>query len=198
VAGAILDGGAAVAGAWRPLRVRAGPWRRRQPRGRLDAALELPHGRIRAGRSVLSLPAGASLPGRERRAAPALLRPASPPPWRRGLELGLRAASSSAGPRATAMSSRRRHTGLGVWPPFLSLLSLSLYLSPAAFGSGSGEPRACAARSRRGVASVSCGEERAAGRMGSASRRPLVAGWTGTIFFYDVATLSCLLLVRKS
>jgi len=92
--------------------------------------------------------------------------------------------------------------GLGVWPPFLSLLSLSLYLSllrlsdPApgsrdqAAGARAGggpawreEPRACAARSQRGVASVSCGEERAAGRMGSASCRPLFAGWTGTIFF---------------
>ena len=119
------------------------------------------------------------------------------------------------------MSSRRRRTGLGVWPPFLSLLSLSLYLSllrltdpapgsrdqaagaragggPARRAAGREEPRACAARNRRGVASVSCGEERAAGRMGSASRRPLFAGWTGTIFFDDVATLSCLLLVRKS
>jgi hypothetical protein len=34
--------------------------------------------------------------------------------------------------------------------------------------------------------------------MGSASRRPLFAGWTVTIFFDDMATLSCLLLVRKS
>ena len=48
------------------------------------------------------------------------------------------------------------------------------------------------------MASPSGGEERAAGRMGSASRRPLVAGWTGTIFFDDVITLSLLLLVRKS
>ena len=47
------------------------------------------------------------------------------------------------------------------------------------------------------MASPNGGEERAAGRMGSASRRPLVARWTGTIFFYDVATLS-FLLVRKS
>ena len=63
---------------------------------------------------------------------------------------------------------------------------------------GCEEPRACAARSRRGVASPSGGEERAAGRMGSASRRPLVAGWTGTIFSDDVATVSFLLLVQKS
>ena len=48
------------------------------------------------------------------------------------------------------------------------------------------------------MASPSGGEERAAGRMGSASRRPLVAGWTGTIFSDDVATLFYLLLVRKS
>ncbi|KAG2560749.1 hypothetical protein PVAP13_8KG083684 [Panicum virgatum] len=34
--------------------------------------------------------------------------------------------------------------------------------------------------------------------MGSASRRPLFARWTGTIFFNDMATLSCLLLARKS
>ena len=133
MAEAILAGGAAAAGAWRPWRVRAGPWRRRQPRGRLDAALELPHGRIRAGRGVSSLPAGASLPGRERRAAPALLRPASPPPWRRGLELGLRVASSSAGPRATAAYRPRRLASLSL-PP------LPLSLSPAAVGSGSGEP----------------------------------------------------------
>ena len=148
--------------------------------------------------------------------------PRARPAWRGGVASSCaHAASSSAGPRATATSSRRWRTGLGVWPPFLSLLSLSLYLSllrrsdpapgsrdqaagpQAGYGrarrpAGREEPRACAARSRRGVASPSGGEERAAGRMGSASRRPLVAGWTGTIFFDDVATLSLLLLVRKS
>ena len=140
MAEAILAGGAAAAGAWRPWRVRAGPWRRRQPRGHLDAALVLPHGRIRAGRGISSLPAGASLPGRERRAAPALLAPflcggmASSSACVASSSVhaassSVHTASSSTGPRATATSSRRRRMGLGVWPPFLSLLSLSLYLS---------------------------------------------------------------------
>ena len=57
---------------------------------------------------------------------------------------------------------------------------------------------ACVGRRMRGAASASGCEERAAGTRGSASRRPLVAGWTGTIFSDDVATLSFLLLVRKS
>ena len=99
MAGAILAGGVAAAGTSQPLRVRAGPWRRRQPRGHLDAALVLPHGRIRAGRGISSLPAGASLPGRERRAAPALLAPflcggmassSACVARRRGLDLGPR------------------------------------------------------------------------------------------------------------
>jgi len=56
--------------------------------------------------------------------------PRAQPAWRGGVaSSSAHAASSSAGPRATATSSRRRRTGLGVWPPFLSLLSLSLPLS---------------------------------------------------------------------
>ena len=59
-------------------------------------------------------------------------------------------------------------------------------LGPALRGTGGAWPRSAAARSgpRGGWARPAAGL--------------CVAGWTGTIFFYDVATLSCLLLVRKS
>ena len=137
MAGAILDGGAAVAGAWRPLRVRAGPWRRRQPRGRLDAALELPHGRIRAGRGVSSLPAGASLPDRERPAAPARLAPsvAAWPRARPACGLELSGSTGDGDELAAAAYGPRRLASLSL-PP----LRLPLSLPPVAVGSGSGEP----------------------------------------------------------
>ena len=130
------------------------------------------------------------------------------PLWRHGLELGLRGAAAwprarSTRPRAQRGHGRRRRArGGGVrasasglpFSPSISLLRLSDPApgsrdqaararaggGPARRAAGREEPRACAARSRRGVASVSCGKERAAG------------------FFYDVVMLSCLLLVRKS
>ena len=167
MAEAILAGGAAAAGAWRPWRVRAGPWRRWQPRGRLDAALELPHGRIRAGRGVSSLLAGTSLPGRERRAAPALLRPASPPPWRRGLELsgstgdgGVQASASglpfspsspsislSCGCRIRLRGAVTRRPELGPAAGLRGSRRDARSLGPALRGAGGAWPRSAAARS---------------------------------------------------
>ena len=211
--------------------------------GSLEGVWTRPWSFLTAGsaRGAASCPSRPAPPSPAASAAPP--RPSSGPPrrlplWRRGLELGLRAASSSAcvarrhglelGPRGLELSGATGDgdelTAAAYGPRLLAALSLPpLPLPPSiscggrirlggscdqAAGPRAGcrrarrpvereEARACAARNRRGVASPSGGEERAAGRMGSASRRPLVAGWTGTIFSDDVATLSFLLLVRK-
>jgi len=156
VAGAILARGAAAAGAWRPWWVRAGPWRRR-PRGCLDAALELPHGRIRAGRGVSSLPASASLSGHGGSGGGGTRPPhpgrppfpaasTAPPRPSSGLPRPLPRTRSTR-PRAQRGHGRRRRArGGGIRAsasglPFSpSSPSPSISLSPAAVRSGSGEP----------------------------------------------------------
>ena len=189
-----------LAGRRRPGRRAAGsapsglpPARARMPGARWSArghggggSLEVAWTQPCSSRTAGSARGAASPPSRPAPPSPAASavppRPASPPSsvaawprarpaWRGGVaSSSAHAASSSAGPRATATSSRRRRTGLGVWPPFLSLLSLSLYLSLLRRSDPAPGSRDQAAGAR-----VSCGEERATWRMGLASRRPLFA-----------------------
>jgi len=109
----------------------------------------------------------------------------------RGHCLGAAASCSSIGsPLSTGASTsalpRAAVAGLPLFPsPFPLQSELGRCGSSGGARRGRSERwrRPAAARSRRGLASASGREEQAAGTRGSASRRPLVAGWTAMIFF---------------